>query len=318
MNKLDYKFTPEQCDVPESRRKALIVYRTFRSQCLEYLNGDSDISISRQIHNLGWYTAVFRTINEARRIEGHDRVNSAHWDLTSAGYASLITVGIRRLVDYHSGTSSLRWLIGKLQKNSHHLTREMFVCHDGLPFDYAATERRLLDLPPDQRTKVRWGSMEGPDAYNASGFAHRSFDALSSTPDHSWRLEKVDSQILDWLLKQLSHPAITKVHDMVDKIVAHSERIPRGSKTVEIATYNDVDEALKRIVQVATFVSKFFHSGFGDVVPTPQFNVLEYLDEPWATSSSLDALQDEWDKLTTNMNSWSNEELIYSQEVVGN
>lgn len=95
----EYDYPVDQCDVPEVRRDALNEYRLFRRKCLEYMRGDSDTSVMNQVHNLTWHTAVLRTLNEARRIEPHREINGAMWELVTAGYASLMTLGIRRLVD---------------------------------------------------------------------------------------------------------------------------------------------------------------------------------------------------------------------------
>jgi len=52
-----------------------------------------------QVQELAWHTATFRTLNEARRIEPDRAVNGAMWELMIAGYANLMTLGIRGLVD---------------------------------------------------------------------------------------------------------------------------------------------------------------------------------------------------------------------------
>jgi len=64
-------------------------YRLFRRKCLEYLRGDTDTSVMNQIYGLSWHTAVYRTLNEARRLEPDRVVNGAMWGLLTAGYANL-------------------------------------------------------------------------------------------------------------------------------------------------------------------------------------------------------------------------------------
>ena len=68
----DYRYTVEQCDVPESQRAALADFRRFRLDCLESLRGDSDTSVAAQVHDLTWHTVVFRTLNHARRLIQED------------------------------------------------------------------------------------------------------------------------------------------------------------------------------------------------------------------------------------------------------
>ncbi len=112
-SKLEYRYSLEDCDVPEVRRAALGEYRIFRRKCLEYIRGAADTSVMNQVHDLAWHTVVFRTLNEARRLEPERLVNGALWELTTAGYASLMSLGIRKLVDRNSRTDSL-WNVVEL------------------------------------------------------------------------------------------------------------------------------------------------------------------------------------------------------------
>lgn len=68
-----YDYEVEQCDVPEVRRKSLAEYRVFRQRCLDYMRGERPTSVMNQVHDLAWHTAVFRTLNEARRLEPNER-----------------------------------------------------------------------------------------------------------------------------------------------------------------------------------------------------------------------------------------------------
>jgi hypothetical protein len=137
----EYEYSLEECDIPEVRRAALGEYHTFRPKCLEYMRGAAETSVMNQVHDLAWHTAVFRTLNEARRLEPDRLVNGALWELTTAGYASLMSSGIRKLVDKDSWTDSLWNVIALVERRPELLTREKFVCYDGLPSDYKAVYR---------------------------------------------------------------------------------------------------------------------------------------------------------------------------------
>jgi hypothetical protein len=140
----DYEYTIEQCDVPEARRGALHEFRVFRRKCLEYMRGDSETSVVNQVHELAWDTAAFRTLNEARRIEPDREPNGATWELLTKGYAGIMTQGVRRLIDRDPRTDSVWNVITELEKRPELLTRENFVCHDGLPYDYAEVQAESL------------------------------------------------------------------------------------------------------------------------------------------------------------------------------
>jgi hypothetical protein len=75
------------------------------------MRGTADTSVMNQVHDHAWHTAVFRTLNEARRIEPDRPVSGALWELTTAGYASLMTLVSYELTLDRNGKESikLRW-----------------------------------------------------------------------------------------------------------------------------------------------------------------------------------------------------------------
>jgi hypothetical protein len=304
----DYEYDVEQCDVPEVRRGALSEYRVFRRKCLERLRGESDTSIMNQVHELSWYTAVFRTLNEARRLEPQRGVNGAMWELITAGYANLMTLGIRRLVDQDKKTDSVPNVIARVERRPEMLTREKFVCYDGLPYDYATVEKRHVEsLDLSKGSHVGWLHSKGPQAWATSRRLHEVFDDLCGHPAERKRTDEVQPEILTDLKSRLRHPTLEKVCTMADKRVAHAERVAEGSSAVPDATYNDVDEALRIIVRVANFLSTsiFDDSTFGSVVATPQFDVFDALDQPWVTPENIPALARHWHDISEAMNRWA-------------
>lgn len=304
----DYEYTVDQCDVPCVRRGRLSEYRAFRRKCLEYLRGDSDTSVVNQIHELAWDTAVFRTLNEARRIEPHRAVNGAMWELIAKGYAGIMTLGVRRLIDDDRRVDSVWNVIAEVEKRPELLTRENFVCHDGLPYDYDKVRAQYLaSLGRSGRATARWLSTKGPQAWSSSELLHKQFDALAGYPLKRRRLDGVGPAVLVALKEKLKHPAIQKVRTWTDRRVAHAERISADSDPIPIPTYNDIDTALEIIVGVTNFLSAnlFYDAAFGSVVPTPQFDVLAALDEPFVTAANLPLLHRYWDELSAAMGKWA-------------
>jgi hypothetical protein len=304
----EYEYRVEECDVPKVRQAALTEYRTLRRKCLEYIHGPADTSITNQFYDLTWHTAVFRTLNEARRIEPRRSVNGTFWELTTAGYANLMTSGIRKLVDKDRRTDSIWNVITLVERRPELLTRENFICYDGLPYDYDAVQRdHIASLDLSGGGHVSWIPTKGPKAWGTSEIMHRAFDRLSGYPKKRRRSDTIQPSILVALKKRLSHPAIVKVRTMADRRVAHAERISEQSDAVPIATYNDIDSALQQIVRVAnTFSSLFFDTTFTSVVATPQFNVLKGLDQPWVTRKNIPTLHKYWDELCASMDAWAN------------
>jgi hypothetical protein len=302
-----YEYTVEQCDVPEVRRGALNEYRKFRRKCLDYLRRDTDTSVMNQVHSLAWHTTVFRTLNEARRIEADRAVNGAMWELITVGYANIMTLGIRKLVDKHPDTDSVWNVIAQIERRPELLRREHFVCYDGLPFDAAEAFQRHIASANPVPGQAQWLSTKGPDAWGMSEMLHKSFDALAGYPEKRKPLDNVQPAILTTLKARLSHESVEAVCAMADKIMAHAERIAEGSDAVPTVTYDTIETALENVVRVANFLSANFFNDtvFGSVVPVPQFNVLEALDHPWVNTESLQALHDEWHRTSDRMDRWA-------------
>ena len=283
-------------------------YRAFRRKCLEYLHGVAPTSVSNQIHSLTWHTMVFRTLNEARRLEPRRTVNGALWELTSVGYAHIISLGIRKLVDRDSRTDSLWNVIAQLERRPELLRRECYVCYDAIPYDYAAAEtKHYASVDMSKGFHVGWVAAKGPEAWGTSQRLHEAFDALAGYPAKRKRMDVVQPSIIAKLKANLSHPTVEKVLLLTDRIIAHAERIATGSETLELPTYDDINEALKILVRITNFISStlFYDAAFGSVVPVPQFNVFEGLDQPWVTTEKLPALQTYWDELSETIDRWA-------------
>lgn len=306
----EYEYSLEQCDVPEVRRASLGQYRAFRRKCLEYMRGTSDTSVMNQVHDLAWHTAVFRTLNEARRIEPDRLVNGALWELTTAGYVSLMSLGIRKLVDKGPKTNSLWNVVALVERRPELLTREKFICYDGLPYDYEAVRQdHVASLDIRNGVHVGWLPTKGPKAWAMSEMLHKAFDELSGMgPTKRKRNDKIRPSVLAAVKKGLSHPALDRVCTLADRRIAHAERFSERSGPIPTATYNDIDQALQQVVRVANFLSTSFFcdAAFGSVVPVPQFDVLAALDEPWSTTENIPVLHRYWDELSRSMDAWAN------------
>ena len=135
---------------------------------------------------------------------------------------------------------------------------------------------------------------------------HKAFDTLSGSPTKRKRSDTIQPSILTNLKAQLSCPAIESVCTMADKRIAHAERLAEGSDAVPPVTYNDIDEALRHIVRVANYLSSsfFYDATFGSVVATPQFDVLEALDEPWVKTENIPVLHQYWREICASMDKW--------------
>lgn len=306
MRSPSYRYPVEECDVSVDQRPQLAAYRTFRDDCLKQLQGDTDTSVLSQILELTWHTLIFRTLNEARRIEESRTVNGAMWELITTGHATILTLGVRRLVDRHSAADSAWNVIRTIERRTELLTRQNFVCHDGLPFDNESAWQNFLSTRAPG-SGPQWLATHGPNAFDSSARMHETFDALSGYPSHRHRQDRIQPDVFITLRQALEHSSIKRVCNVADKQIAHAERLKPNSPPISPITYNDVDEALSTIVRVCEFVSCDIlgEGGFSSIVATPQFDVLEALDKPWCLSSSLSNLNDYWYETTRKMEEWA-------------
>jgi hypothetical protein len=303
----EYEYTVEQCDVPAVRRKSMAEYRSFRRKCLEYMRGESNTSVSNQLHFLTWHTAVFRTLNEARRLEPDRPVNGAMWELITDGYANLMTLGIRRLVDKDPRTDSLWNVIAQVEKRPELLTREKFICYDGLPYDYSVGfQKYVASLDLTSGGRANWLSTKGPEAWATSEMMHKAFDVLAGHPQKRKRTDPIQPSILANVNAILSSKSIEAVCTLADRTIAHAERLSENSHAVPLVTYNDIDNALGQLIRVTNYLSGsfFYDTAIGSAVPTPQFNVLEALDSGWTSTDNIPALHDFWRETCDSMDRW--------------
>lgn len=165
----------------------------------------------------------------------------------------------------------------------------------------------LRSLGQRGKVAVRWGSTKGPKAWSSSELLHREFDLLAGSPAKRRRLDKIDPAVFAAMKARLDDPAIVKVRTWTDKRVAHAERVSASADPIPIPTYNDIDTALQVIVGITNFLSAslLYDAAFGSIVPTPQFDTLAGLDQPWITTENLPLLQEHWDQLSAAMDKWA-------------
>lgn len=306
----EYEYTVEKCDVLEDRRGSLTEYRAFRQNCLEQLRGNADSSITNQMHSLAWNTVVFRSLNEARRIEPNRNVNGAMWELICDGYVHIMSLGVRKLVDRDSRTNSILNVVLQLENRAELLTRENFVCFDGLPYDSERAYRaELAELESSHGKNARWIPTSGPDAWGTSALLHKSFDALAGFPATRERRDLIEGSVMERVKAELSHPAIKKIVTVTDRAIAHAERVEARGETIFPFTHNDVADALRTIVYVVNFISSqiFYDAAFGSVVPVPQYDVFAGLDQPWITPLNMPKLSLYWQDLSREIDDWAHD-----------
>ena len=188
--RFDYKYPLDQCDV--SDKDSCQKFRDKRQEWMECLIGDDPHAISKQLSSVVWDYTLFCTVNELRRAAEDENDDSAGFNgpvirMWDAGFASLQATAIRRLIEKPKtnpnwAVISIRSVLKDIEDNLGLITRENYVCYDGLPYDYDAVHDKWLASLPKTKSGVHAGVMPttGPTAWHSSQMHHESFDRLFS------------------------------------------------------------------------------------------------------------------------------------------
>ena len=288
------------------------------------LHGEDQHSISRQIYSMLWDYTLFLVINELRKLaetDPHKEVgfNGPVFRMFDAGFATTQAVAIRRLIEKPKknpkwAVISLRRVIEVISDNLDLITRENYVCYDGLPYDYNAIHDKWLSSLPRTKSGVYSGSLptSGPDAFPMSERVHKNFDILAQVhPNNRTRTDIIKSEILEHLDLELSK--CENVKKYVDKYIAHAaapETIISLSEEEKNLTLNRLESCHKIIYQVASFVSGqlLWESSLGGL-PVPQYDHLKHLDKSWTTSKNLVKAHEKWNEYEKKVQKWESAKL---------
>jgi hypothetical protein len=307
-----YIFPLDQCDVPKVRHPRLQRFREARQSWLEVLNGEHVNSIRNQVSTLFTYDCSYGTLSAVRALDPDRPINGMLNSFTHWGYVSLIATGIRRLVDWHENTGSLMHLVQKIQKcdaNEALITRENYVCNDGLPYNY---EGVMLDFhcarpgTPDGFMRV---PSSGPQAWMSSQLAHQSFDRLAGLPkgNERSRADRVSGEVYQRLIGAMKSESIERLCAFVDTQIAHADNSIDVDDPKLRASPADVEQALKAISQVRNFLSAVVlnQSFYAVAVPVPQYDIAEYLDVPFIAEDRLPNARKLWNANSEARNDWA-------------
>lgn len=316
-DRLDYKHTMDQCDVTD--KAACEQFREKRRQWMEWLSGDDTHSIIKQIYSVVWDYALFCTVNELRRTATGKPENGIGFNgpvirLFDAGFATTQATAIRRLIEYPASRPqraviSIRTVLKDIRDNLGLITRENYVCYDGLPFDYRKIRDKAFARLPRNDSGVSVGvmPMSGPKGWPMSEMMHKNFDRLAQVkPEDRSRTDVIKEEILDHLEIQLK--PCDKVKKYVDKFVAHGAAPEtRGALSVDehSLTLERLETCHMAIYGVASFINGqlLWESNIGGV-PVPQYDHLKGLDMRWASEDGLIKAQEKWNEITRNISKW--------------
>jgi hypothetical protein len=310
-----YRFDIDECDVIDKEK--LVSFRAKRREWVDLLDHDEQ-SVSGQLATLAWNDAVFRLFNEGWRQHDDARPTASmnrqlHQALTN-GYVANLVLGVSRLTDAGKVTRnndknvvSLRRVFDDVRANCGLITREVFVCYDGMVYDTATIP------PPSSRGLVsgvvRSEPIGGPHDDLTPELLHEKFDWLSGVPKAArGRTDLIAAPIFNRIETLLSDPAVKAIRLLRDKVLAHSaDASSRASVSLKRYgfTLAEAEAALKALVKAnrAVQIDLLWNSA-GSVLPVAQSDVIEHLDLPYTLSEHIGALGQFWDGLVTDRESW--------------
>lgn len=274
-------------------------------------------SIRRQLHQLAWDIASFRTVVRMVREhqpdgDGEIPLNGNVMSMLRDGFWTSTFLAFRRLVDGadlegNRGVYSLQSVLRDIRKHRAMITRRAFVeVIAGLPYDPELVEQEqwnyILAQPQGQGTWI-------PRELDAEPIRlrHAQFDFLSGkNPNERHPDDGIQDHVFDQLQARLNRAADIAEH--VNVHYAHAST-PESRQTRGLQQWNldEAEDALRNLAETAEFMARWFiNEPIGSLLATPQFDQFRHLDRPLMPSGDMTPLHEEWNAFGERSERWTN------------
>ncbi|MDO9639376.1 MAG: hypothetical protein Q7J44_12635 [Pseudotabrizicola sp.] len=315
----EWNFGLDACDVDDKNR--LKDFRFKADIWIRTLDRDDRNSVSSQILQMMWEDAAWRSLNHARYLsDGSDEIGTPGIvaSLLDRGYVAGQAIAISRLLEKgasrpHKQVNSLRRLVDEIADCKELLTREVYVCRDGLPYDFNAVRERLhVAIDPENPMAV-WLDNEGPEAWSQSMLLHEEFDKLSGVgPENRGRNDSISSQFFKRLQSAFDDPVFEGIQSLRHKSIAHAaDDISRSSAKLvrDGITLDEIARSHYLLIGLFQVISANIlqQSWLTDAIPVPQYNVFEGINRPIASEMGARKLGEFWDTHCSARSKWCND-----------
>ncbi len=294
-------------------------FKEKRKQWIFCFSGDERHSIIRQIYNMVWNAAVFKVINEARRIATKNGQKQAelngmlHRFIDRCFFDSQL-LAVRRLCDLYpfegsKGVFSLVSLIDDMKKHIELMTRANFFADEGLEYDIETIRQKEWKYFR-KHTKNGSGALWIPNDVDSHSVEqrHNELDALTNVnKEQRSPNDTVSVDMLNFLIDKVTH-STDNIKLRVDKYIAHAAS-PESRQVInadEISlTLNCLWESHRIICQVANFLDMYLLSRTSHIfLPTPQYDHFEFIENPLVSAEQVELVSNAWHEFHCETESW--------------
>jgi hypothetical protein len=303
-----YACEPHECDVQNQPR--LIEYRAKRQEWLRWYRLHKDVpnNIQQQIFSMLFMDLAYRSVTQPRQAGEQDANlavrNGLLAHLLDQGYVASQVFAIRKLLDKAPDVISLRRLLNDIRNNSSLITREVYVSHNGVPYDPDSWKQ----LPQQVEYQIFGIQAPGLSHYLASKHRHETFDLLAGVKSSlRQRGDLIRDEIFQTLNSWLDSSPAAHFVTLSHKFFAHAADMKSlGSLKYSGIKLEDVTSTQRAIIRVERAITDeiLFVAEGREVVPMPPLGMFQGLQFPYSPVGSISDMEKMWDLLTEERNKW--------------